>query len=184
MGIKLKILFFLLFIFGSSISAQYYSTDSGYVGLVVIFPPDTIIIESKSTEVNLDMKNGKFVIYLPVSSCSFQEDSMMNFFKVNIFESSKFPRVTFRGKINGFASIDYNTPGNYEILIDGLLTIRGIDKTISTLCYLDVYDKVIQITSSFDINLSDYNIKVDDISTKIMNNVINVNLDFLLFQKH
>ena len=75
-------------------------------------------------------------------------------------ESSKFPKAIFKGNISDYEQIDFNSDGEYPVIVSGEMTIHGVTKEVETEGLFKIQDGKIQASSSFEIAVTDYDIKI------------------------
>ena len=65
-----------------------------------------------------------------------------------------------------------------DIIINGQLTIKGVTKDIITLGKIKKIENVLNLTSSFSIKLSDYNVKIPKVVFMKIDEVVKINLNY------
>ena len=176
---KFRFLFCFLLI-TSLLSAQKYATRSGKTSFTASEETFEQIkaINNVSTAI-VDSSNGDIAILLFISAFDFKIALMQEHFNENYMDSDKFPKATFRRKLEGF-SID-TLKKEYPLL--GTLTIRGIKKEIETTATVMITEGTIGITSNFTIKPQDFNIIIPKIVRKKIAKSININLNYELVEK-
>jgi hypothetical protein len=114
-------------------------------------------INSEATSF-LNIKNGDLVFAVLVKSFRFQKALMEEHFNENYLESNKFPKSDFKGKITNIASVNFAKDGEYELEIEGKLTMHGITLPITAKGKMSIAGGKIKATSEFKIKLADYKI--------------------------
>jgi polyisoprenoid-binding protein YceI len=82
-------------------------------------------------------------------------------------ESTQFPKADFKGYIKNIKEVDFNKDGNYNINIEGTLTIHGTGQKVATTGVLQVQQGKVAITGEFSVKIKDYGIKGLYIGEKI-----------------
>lgn len=103
-------------------------------------------------------------------------------FLENYMESDKYPKGEFKGKI--IEDVDLNTNGTYMVRAKGTFSIHGISKEQIVKVKMTVKDKLIDVSSKFEILLSDYNINIPKIVNQKIASVIQVEVKALLKPKN
>jgi polyisoprenoid-binding protein YceI len=108
----------------------------------------------------LNVKTGEMAFTLLVKSFTFKRALMEEHFNENYMESTKFPKASFKGKINSMPAINISSNATYNVQTEGELTIHGVTQKISAPAKLTVNGGKITGISTFKILLSDYKIVV------------------------
>ena len=113
------------------VSAQKYFTRTGtteFKASVAAFEPVEAV--NKSTSVLLKANTGDIAALLLVKAFRFDIALMQEHFNENYMDSDKYPKATFKGKIQDF---DFdNISSEKEYVLKGTLTVRGIKKELET----------------------------------------------------
>ena len=97
-------------------------------------------------------------------------------------ESDKFPRATFAGKIN--ESVNYTTPGTYNVTVTGKLTIHGVEQTRTIPGQIIVQpDGKIGMNSKFKVKLADHKVQIPQALFKNIAEEVEVTVKANLAQK-
>ena len=125
----------------------------------------------------MDVKTGSLQFTILMKGFEFERALMQEHFNENYVESSKFPRSEFKGQIVNNSEIDYARDGEYKCKAKGKLQIHGETKDVEASLAIIINQGKITAFTSFDVLLSDYNIRIPSVvSDKISNNVnISVN---------
>jgi hypothetical protein len=104
---------------------------------------------------------------------------MEEHFNENYVESDRYPKATFKGKIQEF---DLNsltaTPKNF--ILKGKLELHGKSQEITTTTRISKSASGVNIVSNFNVNASDFNIAIPTIVKSKVSNKINVQLAVVL----
>ena len=181
-SMKARVILFLFF-YVSFINAQKYATRSGetsFIGSEETF--EQIKAINKVSTAIVDSSNGDIAILLFVSAFKFEIALMEEHFNENYMESSKYPKVTFAGNIQNFKYQELtNTENNYDIV--GVLTIRGIEKSITINGRIQKTDEGFLLKTSFIVLTDDYNIKIPKVVRNKISKKINVEAEYELIEK-
>ncbi|MFN8256266.1 MAG: YceI family protein [Bacteroidales bacterium] len=142
-------------------------------------------IEATNNQVvsTLNLEKGDISFGVLIKAFKFQNALMEEHFNENYMESTKFPKSTFKGKIDNLNEINFKKPGKYNAKISGDLTIHGVTKPISAIAFFEVKDKTIGASSTLIIKPADYNIQIPDlVKDKIAKEVsVEINIEYEIF---
>lgn len=127
----------------------------------------------------LNTKTGEIASLILVKGFQFKLALMEEHFNENYIESDKFPKATFKGKIDNF---DWNkiTAQPQEFTIKGKIELHGKTKDVVLVSKIKKSGAGIEITSSFTLNPEDFDIQIPSlVRAKVAKNVA-VRLDFIL----
>lgn len=174
---------FILFFVSLSVSAQKYFTKTGttnFKASVEAFEP--VEATNKSTTVILDTSNGNIAGLLFVKAFHFEIALMQEHFNENYMDSDKYPKATFKGKLEGFSMSKISKKGT-KFKLKGILTVRGKDKPINTIAIVKKEGNTITIESAFSVKPQNFDIEIPSLVRKKIAKSINVNLDYELIPK-
>ncbi len=177
-----KSAFLILLFLSCSVVAQKYYTKTGlteFKASVEAFEP--VEAKNNSTSVVLNTQTGDIASLLFVKAFSFRVALMQEHFNENYMDSNKFPKATFRGKIEGFNFAEISDSKEYTI--KGTLTVRGVKKDIETVGTFAKNGGKLTLKASFGVKPEDFDIKIPKIVSKKIAGTINVILDYELIEK-
>ncbi|TMI63368.1 MAG: YceI family protein [Bacteroidetes bacterium] len=167
-----------LFIISFASSAQEkYFTRSGKIQFFSKTKAENIDATSRSAAVVLDSKTGDLQFAVLMKGFEFKKALMQEHFNKEYIESDKFPKAEFKGQITNNADIKYTTDGTYPAKVKGKLTIHGETKDIETTGIITVKSGKIITTSTFNIQLPDYKIKVPSVTRSQISDDIKITID-------
>ena len=146
-----------------NINAQKFMTRSGYIGFFSHTPVEDIKAENNQVASVLDMETGELVFQVLMRSFKFEKKLMEEHFNENYVESEKFPKSTFKGSIANFKEIDLMKEGNYEVTVNGELTIHGVSRQVSEKGKISVKNGKVEAQSIFTVKPEDYDIEIPGI---------------------
>jgi polyisoprenoid-binding protein YceI len=111
----------------------------------------------------------------------FNNALMQEHFNENYMDSYQYPKATFKGNLDNFSLISFNANNSYDL--NGLLTIKGLEKNIQTTVDVKVENDQIFISGSFFVSAKDFNIKIPSIVRDKIANQIQINIDYELIEK-
>ena len=151
----------LIFItLGMSGNAQKYITKNGYIKFYSETPIETIEAHNRQVNSALDRETGDFVFRVLMRSFEFEKALMQEHFNENYVESEKFPNATFKGKVTNLAQIYFDTAGDYTAVVEGVLTIHGVDQKIKETGTFSVSGGTVKGICRFIVKPSDYDIRI------------------------
>jgi hypothetical protein len=180
--LTMKKITILLLIVCNSIFAQKYFSKTGLTELkasVETFEP--IEAKNNSTSVVLNSETGEIAALLFMKAFHFEVALMEEHFNENYIESNKFPKATFKGKIENF-NVNELDP-NIKLKIKGVLSIRGKEKNIETTGSFEFFEGKIVIISKFILLPQDFNIKIPSVVRNKIAKEINLFLNYELVEK-
>jgi hypothetical protein len=155
----IAILFFLIII-GYSANAQKYMTKNGFIGFYSHTPMEDIKAENNQVASVLDTGTGEIVFQVLIKSFHFDRALMEEHFNENYMESEKYPKSTFKGKIDNLSSVSFTKNGTYEVTVNGDLTIHNVTNKVSIKGTIEVISGGINANSKFRIVPEDYKIEI------------------------
>lgn len=82
-------------------------------------------------------------------------------FNENYLESSKYPRLSFTGKI--IENIDFTVDGKHTIRAKGKLKVHGVEQERIIRSHIEITGNKIKVSSQFTVMLLDHNISIPQI---------------------
>lgn len=136
-------------------------------------PMEKIVGITNAVNSALLTTNGQIEFALLIKSFNFEKRLMQEHFNENYLESDKYPKATFKGTITNLDKINFKKNGSYPASVQGNLTIHGITKPITASGTIKVNNNELDLSSTFNILLSDYKIEIpalvkDNISNKVL----------------
>jgi polyisoprenoid-binding protein YceI len=157
----------------SAVFAQdKFYTKTGKINFYSKAPLEDIEAKNKTVTAVVDSKSGAIQFQVQMRGFEFEKKMMQEHFNENYVESSKYPKSEFKGTITNNSEINYTKDGTYTAKVKGKLTLHGVTKDVETTGTLKVNGGKIDANSTFNILLSDYNIKIPAVvKDKVSNNV-------------
>ena len=176
--LKKHSLFCLLVFTSLFLQAQdKYYTKTGKIEFSSKAPMEDIEAKNKTVAAILDTKTGAVQFSVLMKGFEFEKQLMQQHFNENYVESDKFPRAEFKGTITNNSSINYKKDGSYPAKVKGKLTIHGVTRDVETDGLIKVSGGKIDATSSFNVLLSDYNVRIPAIVKDKVSNTIRITVD-------
>jgi hypothetical protein len=127
----------------------------------------------------INSKTGEIASLALMKGFRFKIALMEEHFNENYVESDKYPKATFKGKIENFDVKDLSaTPKDFTM--KGKLDMHGKSKEISTVAKIKKTDAGIEIKSDFNVNASDFAIEIPSVVKSKVSNKISIKTEFLL----
>jgi hypothetical protein len=137
-------------------------------------------IKAKNNAVTCVITNsGEIAVLALMKGFRFKIALMEEHFNENYIESSKFPKATFKGKIENFDIAKISSVSK-DFTIKGKLEIHGKSKDISSVAKIKKIGSDIEIITDFNINVSDFAIEIPSIVSKKVSKKVTLNCYFLL----
>ncbi len=135
-------------------------TKTGKISLFSATSLENISAVNKSAVCLLDSKTGDLQFAVLMKGFEFKKAKMEEDFNSDYIESSKFPKSEFKGQITNNSSINYSVNGTYKAEVTGKLTMHGKTKDITASGTVAVKDGKVILSSVFNIQLADFDVKV------------------------
>jgi hypothetical protein len=127
----------------------------------------------------LNTQTGEIASLTLMKSFRFKVALMEEHFNENYIESDKFPKATFKGKIDNFDVTKLNATAK-DYTIKGKLELHGKTKEITIIAKIKKTTDGIEIESNFTVNTDDFNIEIPSVVSKKLSKKVIISLDFLL----
>ena len=173
----------LLLIFRFGCGQEKYLTNEG----VIDFYPHTVIedITARNEKVSaiIDSDNGAVAIIVPMNEFVFERKLMQEHFNENYVESEIYPKATFSGLIKENSEVDYQTPGTYEVLVMGKMTIHGITRELSEAGTIEISRDHLVARTRFLLNPEDYGIQIPRVVRKNIAEKMEITAELIFIPK-
>ncbi|MDF2193624.1 YceI family protein [Paraflavitalea sp. CAU 1676] len=154
-----------------------YFTKSGKISFVSKGNIETIAAKHKGVTCVLDAKSGALQFAVLMKGFEFAKALMQEHFNENYVESDKYPKGDFKGQVSNNGDVKYGQDGVYAARVKGTLTIHGISKEIEVPGNITIGSGKPQLNASFNILLSDYQIKIPAIVKENISNTVTITID-------
>lgn len=136
-----------------------YRCSNGNVSFLSDAPLEDITATSNELKGALDTEGRTFLFSVEVNTFQgFNSGLQEEHFNENYLETSRYPKVTFQGKI--VEDIDLTREGTYEVRAKGMLEIHGIRQERIIKGTITVHNEQLTIDASFAVLLEDHDIKI------------------------
>lgn len=180
----MKNIFFLglLLMTSCSFYAQKYITKTGNIKFEAsVASFEEVAAENKTVSAVLDASTGELAVLALMKGFRFKVALMEEHFNENYMESDKFPKATFKGKIEDFDILKIANVKSFKI--SGELTLHGTTKKITTTAKISKTGNTIVLDGNFDVKPEDFNIEIPKIVSKKVADKIQVSYNLSLINK-
>jgi YceI-like domain len=174
---KRSLLFWLFLVINTCLWAQDFSTDTGFVSFFGEKPFDEVRGDNHEVEGTINTKTGEAEFHAMIKSFHFQNKDIEKAFNEKYMESDRYPESCFIGKILNLADIDFNKYGEYQVIVEGKLTIHNVTRRVSHPGVLKVTGDELVAKSQFTVKPEDFKIRLPRMFGIKMANEINVSVD-------
>jgi len=177
---KIKMIIPTLFLGILTMAQEKIITKSGTITFEASVPAfEEVKAKNLGASCVINTKTGEIASLALMKGFKFKVALMEEHFNENYVESSKYPKATFKGKIENFEYSKVSTSfQNYSI--KGKLELHGKSKDISVIAKIRKTKDGLEISSNFSINSDDFDIEIPSVVSKKVAKKVNVSLDFLL----
>lgn len=177
---KTKIIMMLLFFNGFGFAQDKLITKTGTITFEASVPSfEEVKAKNSGVSCVLNTKTGEIASLALMKGFRFKVALMEEHFNENYVESDKFPKATFKGKIENFdLSKITTTTNNYTI--KGKLELHGKLKDIVITAKIKKGKDGIEIVSDFNVNTDDFDIEIPSVVSKKVTKKVNVQFEFVL----
>ena len=177
---KIKILILLMLINNISFGQDRLITKVGIINFEASVPSfEEIKAKNNSVSCILNTKTGEIASLALMKSFRFKIALMEEHFNENYVESDKFPKATFKGKIENFNYSKITTVAT-SYTIKGKLELHGKSKDITSIVKLKKGKEGLELVSNFSVNTDDFEIEIPSIVSKKVSKKVNITLEFVL----
>ena len=177
--LKKNLILFVTLVLTVSVSfgqGKFY-TKTGKISFISKAPLEEIEGKNKTVTAVVDSKTGAMQFAVQMKGFEFEKQLMQQHFNENYVESDKFPKAEFKGTISNNSAINYSKDGSYPAKVKGKLTIHGVTKDVETTGTLKINGGKIDANSTFNVLISDYNIKIPAVVKDKVSNTIKITVD-------
>lgn len=176
-----KTILFLAF-FGTSclVSAQIFMAKTSEISFFSEARLENIDAKNTTGKPVMDTKAGKIQVQVTMKGFKFKSPLMEEHFNETYVESDKYPHAKFSGTIENNDKIDYSKDGEYDVVVNGTMTLHGETKNITALGKLTIAGKKIFLESKFPLTLADYKIDIPKDKLTNISQVVDVTVKAIL----
>lgn len=176
-----KYLIFLFFLsLGTMIAQDKIITKTGQLTFEASVPTfEEVKAKNESVSCILNTKTGEIATLALQKGFRFKIALMEEHYNENYVESDKYPKATFKGKIENFDLSEVDKTGK-TYTISGTMELHGKSKQITITSKIKKVATGIEITSDFVINAEDFSIEIPSVVSKKVSKKVNVSFNFVL----
>lgn len=176
------ILLFCLLGAGFQVTAQKFTTKTGKLKFEAsVDSSEEIAAENKSTSAILETSTGDIAVLGLIKGFRFKVALMEEHFNENYVESAKFPKTTFKGKIENF-NVSELSPAPKTVKISGDLTLHGKTKKITVTAKISKTGDNIVVIGNFEVKPEDFDIGIPKIVRKKVADKVNIEFNLTLIK--
>ena len=164
------------------VSAQKYFTRTGITQFKAsekAFEP--VEATNKSTTAILNTTTGAVAAQVFIAGFQFENALMQEHFNENYMDSHKYPKATLKGQLEDFSKDRMTTDSSFTL--NGILTIKGIEKEIETEVFLKEENKHLYVTTNFSVRPEDFNINIPSLVRDKIAKEIQISVEYELIEK-
>lgn len=173
-----KFLSLILITFGFTAQSQIYMAEKCTVTFFSDAPLEKIEAKNTAARPIINTADNKVAVKVPIKGFVFEKPLMQEHFNENYMESDKFPSAVFTGKIN--ESVDWTKEGKTKVTCTGTMEIHGVKKNITIPGDLTIAKDRIDLLSTFDVKVADYNIEIPKLVFQNIAETVRVTLNTTL----
>lgn len=163
---KRNILLLLTMLVTSVFYGQKYTTKTGSIKFEASVPSfEEVAGENKTASAVVVAETGDIAVLALMKGFRFKVALMEEHFNENYVESDKFPKATFKGKIEGF-DISKVSAEAKTFTLSGDLTLHGKTKHITDVAKISKQGNNLVITGDFDVKPEDFAIEIPALVSK------------------
>lgn len=162
----------------SSIFAQVYVAKTCEVSFFSASPLENIEAIAKVPKTFLNISTNDVQVSISNTAFMFEKPLMQEHFNENYMESEKYPNTVFKGKIN--EKVDWTKEGEQKVTVTGKMSMHGVDKEITINGVVTIKGGEISISSKFKVHVADYNIKVPSLYIQNIAEDVDVKLNAVM----
>jgi polyisoprenoid-binding protein YceI len=173
------VIFALAFLLSANIaSAGKIISKTGHVWFYSHTAIEDIEAHNRQAVSILDTETGDLQISVLVKSFEFKVALMQEHFNENYMESTKFPKASFKGKVNQLDGINFKADGVYTSDVSGELTIHGVTKPVTVKGTFEIKDGTVTAKAKFTVSPKDYDIAIPSIVENKIAKDIEITVEF------
>ncbi|SHK58378.1 YceI family protein [Chryseobacterium polytrichastri] len=160
--------------------AQKYLSKEGKVSFEASVPlfEDVYALDKTNVAV-LNTDTGELATLSVVKNFKFKVKLMEEHFNESYAESEKYPKTSFKGKIQNFDKNKLSaTPQKYTV--NGILNFHGVNKEVSSIANIYTKDGKILMQGAFSVKPVDYKVTVPKMVTKKVAENVKIKYDYIL----
>lgn len=176
-----KILPIIMIVLTSTLSAQEKMiTKTGKITFEAsVASFEEVKAKNENVTCVLNPKTGEIACLAMTKGFRFKVALMEEHFNENYIESDKYPKATFKGKIENF-DVSALTSTAKDFKISGKLELHGKTKEVTCTAKIRKTENGVEIKSDFSVNASDFDISIPSVVKSKVSNKVNISTEFIL----
>ncbi|SEK55793.1 YceI-like domain-containing protein [Chitinophaga rupis] len=172
-----RLLFAIVVLLGTvNVYAQdIYSCRNANLSFFSSAPMEDIEAKTDKGVSAINAKTGAVYFKVPVGSFKFKKKLMEEHFNENYLETEKYPYAEYKGKFS--SPVDITKDGTYDVTVEGVLSLHGVDKTYKEKATITVQNGKVTTLSKFNVRLEDHKIKIPTLVIKNIAEVVEVTVN-------
>jgi len=138
-----------------------YTCKNAKINIYSSAPIEDIEANSSEGVSVYNAATGELAFSVPIRSLHFQKALMEEHFNENYMESDKFPKATFKGKIQEHP--DLAKDGTYQVTVTGDFQVHGVSQNRTIKGEIKVNGGVVSMSSEFMVKCADHHIDIPKI---------------------
>ena len=135
-----------------------YICKNAYLSIYSSAPLEDIFAETSTGQSVYNAATGDLAFSLNIRSLTFKKSLMQEHFNTDYMESDKYPKATFKGKIQ--EHIDVTKDGAYSVTAVGELSVHGVSQQRTIPGKIIVSGGTVKMTSEFMVKCADHHIDI------------------------
>ncbi|MCC8427152.1 YceI family protein [Mucilaginibacter sp. UR6-11] len=135
-----------------------YACKNAQISLFSSAPIEDIAAKTSSGTSVYNSATGDLIFSVAINTFKFPKALMQEHFNSDYLESDKYPRATFKGKIQEHP--DLTNDGNYPITVTGELDVHNVKQTRTIPATLTVAGGIITMKAEFTVKCVDHHIDI------------------------
>jgi len=129
-------------------------------------PLEDIEAVNKQTTAALDLARSEVVVKMLIKHFEFENKLMQEHFNENYMESEQFPAAIFKGSFASKTPIDAASTGEYEVIVEGTMTIHGVTRPLHCEATIAVEEGTVRAITTFNVRPEDFDIEIPKLVVK------------------
>lgn len=152
-----------------------YASKNAQISLFSSAPIEDIAAKTSAGNSVYNAATGDLIFSVAVNTFKFNKSLMQEHFNSDYLESDKYPRATFKGKVQ--ERPDVTKDGTYPVTVVGELDVHNVKKARTIPGTLTVSNGVITMSSEFMVKCADHNIEIPRLVFKNIAETIKMNVN-------
>jgi YceI-like domain len=172
-----KILLAAAFIAGTiGTQAQKFYTKNGNISFNSKTDIEKIAATSNQVMAVIVPATGDMQFSVLVNTFHFEKALMEEHFNETYMESNKYPKASFKGKIDDISKVNFTKDGTYNVTVTGDLNMHNVTKKVTAPGTVTIKSGKIAATSQFTVKLADYKIDVPKVVRSNISETVTINV--------